>query len=364
MSVSNPFKPTPVSKETFHHLLKRYLEGNCTEEEKKTVELWYSMLDDEELPPLSDQELTTVDEKLWKVVQSQINGKQPLELPATAAPAIRPLWWKMAAAASLTGFLVIAAYLFTSQPSAPTDFFVSHASDSLIRKVNTAQYPIDISLEDGSTVRLQPQASLSYPKAFAAEKREVYVQGEALFEVSKNPERPFYVHSPKLLVQVVGTSFIVRSETTSNRSEVSVLTGKVKVSSNDAQKPFYTQLFSNDARQVTLTPNQKVVYETQGRALQVSLVEEPLPIRGNDEQQGMTYQDTPLSTVLSGLEKMYGIQIETADKAIYQCTFSGDLNNQSLYDQLEFICLSVGARYQVKGTIIQIEGGGCQGLKD
>jgi transmembrane sensor len=353
-----------VSKETFHHLLKRYLEGNCTEEEKKTVELWYSMLDDAELPALSDQDLAAVDEKLWQVVQTQINGKPPVETPATAAPALRPLWWKVAAAASLTGILMIAAYWYTSQPSAPADFFVSHASDSLIRKVNTAQHPIDISLEDGSTVRLQPGASLSYPKAFAAEKREVYVQGEALFEVSKNPERPFYVHSPKLLVQVVGTSFIVRSESQGSQSEVSVLTGKVKVSSNESKKTFYTQLFNGEKSQVTLTPNQKVVYESQARTLQVSLVEEPLPIRDTEQQQGMIYQDTPLSTVLTGLEKLYGVEIEAADKAIYQCTFSGDLNNQSLYDQLEFICLSVGARYQVKGTVILVEGGGCQGLKE
>jgi transmembrane sensor len=303
--------------------------------------------------------LAAVDEKLWKVVQAQVSGKEPVTQVAKPAK-VRPLWVKIAVAASLTGMLMVAAYLFTAQPAAPADFFVSHATDSLIRKVNTTEQSLDIFLEDGSTVRLQPQASLSYPKAFAAQKREVYVQGEALFEISKNPDRPFFVHSPTLLVQVVGTSFIVRSGGKEQPSEVSVLTGKVKVSSPEVKKPFYTELFSDEKSQVTLTPNQKVVYEAQRRALQVTLVEEPLPIRQEEEQQALVYQDTPLSTVLAVLEKTYGIGIETTDKAIYQCTFSGDLSNQSLFDQLEFICLSVGARYQVKGTAIMIEGGGCK----
>jgi ferric-dicitrate binding protein FerR (iron transport regulator) len=66
-------------------------------------------------------------------------------------------------------------------------------------------------LGDGSTIYLASNASLSYPKSFTGSKREVALQGEALFDIAKNPEKPFLIETEKVTVRVLGTAFKVKA---------------------------------------------------------------------------------------------------------------------------------------------------------
>ncbi len=83
-------------------------------------------------------------------------------------------------------------------------------------------------LEDGSIVYLANQATLSYPQNFDNDKREVYLQGEAFFDIHKNIEKPFFIETELIKIEVLGTAFNVKSRDSSNFS-LSVLRGKVKV---------------------------------------------------------------------------------------------------------------------------------------
>lgn len=84
------------------------------------------------------------------------------------------------------------------------------------------------SLEDGSMVFLADNAKLEYPVHFAPEKREVSLQGDALFEVSGNPEHPFLIEAGKTRIEVLGTAFHVKN-TQGTTFELSVQHGNVKV---------------------------------------------------------------------------------------------------------------------------------------
>ncbi len=86
------------------------------------------------------------------------------------------------------------------------------------------------SLEDGSIIYLTEQASVEYPTHFADDKREVALNGNAFFEVSKNRQRPFIIQTEAVIVEVLGTSFRVNSPDKENFS-LSVRTGMVKVTS-------------------------------------------------------------------------------------------------------------------------------------
>jgi transmembrane sensor len=345
-----------VSRQAFHHLLKKYLEGNCSAEERKLVEQWYGLLDKEDLPSVTDTELSAIDDKLWNVVQAKMNEKESVLVENTP---VRRLWPRLAVAASIAGLLLVLGYALSWKKSSP-DFFATHASSNLIQKVNHTEKEMDFVLEDNSTVTLQAHASLTYPKHFESNKREVYLQGEAFFQVQKNTSKPFYVHSNHLLVQVVGTSFMVWANPKSKRSEVDVMTGKVMVSKNETSQPFLQELLSNNPEKVTLTPNQRVIYERETQQMTVSLVEKPVPIPSVAREMTFVFNETPLLVVMAGIEKTYGVQIITAGQDFSRCTFTGDVANQTMYDQLEFICQSVGATYRVKGTTIVIEGGKCQ----
>ncbi|WP_224996341.1 FecR family protein [Cesiribacter sp. SM1] len=355
-----------MSREAFHKLLKKYLEGTGTEEERKIVEQWYELLDDDELPVLKDAELAEIDEQVWGEINEKIGvTKQALahNPAASAKPAarVRSLGSILAIAASFVGLLLLAGYLLMPQPMQAE--FMTTAQLDVLKVVNTTTGPMQIQLNDGSTVLLQPRAELKYPRDFTAAKREVKLQGEAFFDISKDPSRPFYVYSNRLVTQVVGTSFNVKTSDGEHQDEVAVLTGKVIVLKNDPDESLYQKVLPNKAKKVVLTPNQRAIYQQETNELVATLVKEPVPLEAEklaSSSEAFLFEEEGLGAVLRVLEKTYGVDIKTTEPTLLNCSFTGDLANQDLYNQLELICQSIGASYSIRETTILLEGTGCQ----
>jgi ferric-dicitrate binding protein FerR (iron transport regulator) len=239
------------------------------------------------------------------------------------------------------------AGIFSNSSSNPAKI---HA-DFLVEKNNTAQTK-EFKLEDGTIICLHPGSKTSFPKHFNKDKREVYLEGEAFFKVSKNPPRPFFVYNNQVVTRVLGTSFIVK--TFGEQTEVIVKTGRVAVYKNnqDANRP----------DQVIITPNEKVVYDNKRKDFVISLVKDPLIIvtEGaveNNQSVQFAFDDMPLSSVLSVLQKAYGIQIMMENEKLNSRLMTGDISGHTFFNKLELICQSIGASYEVKGTVVWIKGG-------
>lgn len=150
------------------------------------------------------------------------------------------LKWIAGVAALLSGVVFVLTLLHRS-----TD-----TSTGQLTLVNGKGQPTLVTtFEDGSVIYLSEQASLAYPSHFAQDKREVSLNGDAFFDVSKNATRPFIVYTQTTMIEVLGTSFNVRSKD-SERFSLSVRTGKVKVTSKIDQRSVYveageTALFKN-----------------------------------------------------------------------------------------------------------------------
>lgn len=238
---------------------------------------------------------------------------------------------------------------------------VSQVKNFYLKENNTGQ-PLKFRLEDSSMITLKPGSRLSYPAHFLQDKREVYLEGEAFFEVSKNPRRPFYVYNENLVTHVLGTSFTVKTNKLRKEIEVAVRTGRVEV----YEKP-------NEGRNngtgngVILTPNQKVIYALESRKFESAVIDIPLPIipdtahvKGIPMQKSdFIYDATPLSDILTSLRIVYGIDIETENDNINSCLFTGDISNQNLFEKLDILCQTLNTSYETKGTRILIRGKGC-----
>lgn len=87
----------------------------------------------------------------------------------------------------------------------------------------------EITLPDGTLVKLNAGTILSYPTEFAKDRREVSLQGEAYFEVSKREDQPFIVHTKNQQVQVLGTHFNINAYPTALQTKTTLLEGKVQV---------------------------------------------------------------------------------------------------------------------------------------
>lgn len=112
-------------------------------------------------------------------------------------------------------------------------------------------------LGDGSTIYLASNASLSYPKSFTGSKREVALQGEALFDIAKNPEKPFLIETEKVTVRVLGTAFKVKTSG-EGKFELAVQRGRVRVTEKDGGN--YLEVTAGQS--VTFVGNHLFKYQT------------------------------------------------------------------------------------------------------
>lgn len=124
-----------------------------------------------------------------------------------------------------------------------------------LQTVSTMAETRNVILPDGSSVLLNRHSSLSYPKRFKSDNREVQLTGEAYFEVSKDQKHPFIVQTEHINVQVLGTHFNVDAYRNNPEVKTTLLTGSVAVSNK-----------SNSVRMI-LKPNEIAIYNKVGNKL-------------------------------------------------------------------------------------------------
>ena len=346
-----------MRRQALHSLLEKYLENKCSPEELIVIEKLYGMLDRDDLEEIYPNELPTLEQKLWDRINLETDSINQTQLPAQPAGRAKRLpilaWLAAAATIALT---LTAGYLFLNNHQDP-QYLKFQALTTILEKKNNTSAPLRVNLEDGSVVILQPSSSLFYPEHFSAHKREVSLQGEGYFLISKNPHRPFFVYNKNIITRVVGTSFIVRSNPVTEETQVIVKTGKVMVCQNKNQHLNFKRLFNQDQK-VILTPNQKTTYKKDNDNFETTLVDDPLPIvpvNQNAHQTAYVFEEAPLTEVLNQLQTTYGIAFIIEDQELYNNTFTGDISKQNLYQKLDLLCHTIKAHYEISGTKIIIK---------
>ena len=353
-----------MNRKAFYHLLKRYVENDCTEEERKLVEQWYELLGDEEGidPALPPHEIKESLERLWPIIQQHTliaeTGK-PVPQPAKIIPA----WVRWLSAAVISGGIIILAWWYLN-PNEKHTSNQQQAIAGLHEVKNDKLFNDTVLLPDGSLVILEPKAVVRYKDQFAGPKREVYLEGDAFFKVTRNTHSPFYVYSKNIVAQVLGTSFFVKANPLTRNVEVAVQTGKVAV--YEYGRETVQERKNDESSGVILKPNQRVIYSDTDHHFRTTLVDIPLPViaEKNAEERitelNFVFDETPMARVLRYLEQAYHIEMVLDNESLAKCLFSGDIKGQNLYDQLEIICESVQATYEIRGTKILIKGSGCE----
>lgn len=144
-----------------------------------------------------------------------------------------PLWKWGAVAAALLAALVYAGVRYFSEVKTPVLY-------SLVVQQNKETSTLVTTLEDGSIVYLGGETLLQYPEHFLPEKREVKLQGNALFDVVGSRSRPFLIETDLVRIEVLGTAFNVKSDEL-RPFELSVQRGRVKVTFKKNCQEMYVQ---------------------------------------------------------------------------------------------------------------------------
>lgn len=200
---------------------------------------------------------------------------------------------------------------------------------------------------DGSVIMLNGGSSLKYPERFNPGLREVYLEGEAYFEIESDSTRPFIVHVGNTRTRVLGTSFNIRAYPDGENIQVAVVEGKVGVSSSagseDKMQP---------GSEVVLGENEWARYLHSGGLKDKG--------RGNIREQVawkdhvLLFNNKPFSEVARMLERWYGVEITIHDEQLQKTVLEGEHNDVSLRTVLESIKFVLDIEYTMKEGEVEI----------
>ena len=105
-----------------------------------------------------------------------------------------------------------------------------------IERITNPGQKLNLTLRDGSKVTVNSVSKISYPEDFGNEARNIKLEGEAYFEVTNDPTRPFSVRSSNITTTVLGTIFNINAYSLNNNIVISLLEGKVKVSNQNVSE--------------------------------------------------------------------------------------------------------------------------------
>jgi transmembrane sensor len=270
----------------------------------------------------------------------------------------RPTFIRWAAAASVILLMSVGWWYFEQNDGKSLIYkeLVANAPIALIEKENLSDKPLLITLTDGSSILLQHGSRLSYPANFEGDKREVYLDGEAFFEVAKNPEKPFLVYANELVTKVLGTSFTIKSFKGQKSIQVIVRTGKVSVFKlNEVQNSKNIKVLEG----VVIIPNQQINFDKGKSSFSKSLVEQP-EMLSEMPRYNFDFKDASATTVFATIQKAYGISIVYDEELLKECPVTASLSDEPLYGKLELVCNAIEAEYQLIDGQIVISSKGCR----
>lgn len=216
-------------------------------------------------------------------------------------------------------------------------------------------------LPDGTKVLLNSDTRLSYNQSFGKQAREVNLEGEAYFEVVKDAQHPFIVHTNTMDIKVLGTVFNVRAYHNEKNTQTTLLEGSVEVILNKR----------NERNLVVLKPHEKIVVNNDpDHIVPLKADEMPVPdislitIKTNVEDSSiletdwtknkLAFDQARYSEVFPELERWYGVTIAVKDSSILTRKISGIYENESLNDVMESLKLATGFRYTINGNHLKI----------
>ncbi|MEO9020915.1 MAG: FecR family protein [Ginsengibacter sp.] len=227
-----------------------------------------------------------------------------------------------------------------------------------------------IILPDGTIVRLNGSSKLSYNSDFNKSVREVNLDGEAYFDVTKDANHPFIVHTSNIDIKVLGTLFNVKSYEQDPTIEATLLRGSIEVYTKD----------DPSAPKVILKPNEKLVFKKnqddntpEERRANTDLTKGIVLPDGNISISNLPH-NKPDSTkeeiswlynklVIDGddftkmakkMERWYGVKIEILSPGLEQYHFKGIFKNETIGQALDALQLTVKFRYKIKDDVIEI----------
>ena len=191
-----------------------------------------------------------------------------------------------------------------------------------------------IELEDGTKVWINSASRLRYPVVFSGNIREVYLEGEAYFEVQREGDRPFIVHSGEQKVTVLGTSFGISCYASEANDYTTLVSGKVKVD------------FERGKQSFVLEPGMQVAYNKESGVAMERKVDVAEFVAWKDGKY--IFKQKRLEDILSTLSRWYDFEVFYRNEDVKDVLFSGELRR---FDDFSYLLRLIERTSDVKFVI-------------
>lgn len=195
-------------------------------------------------------------------------------------------------------------------------------------------------LADGTIVWLNADSQLKYPIVFTGDKREVFLRGEAYFEVVENKQKPFIVSTERGNISVYGTAFNVKQYPEEKQIEVTLVMGKVGFTPPDMPE-------------VSLSPGHQLIYAGVGTKPWVSPVNVENYIGWKENL--LCFEDKSLEDIMRILSRWYDVNIDFESPDLKKLVFSGNLNKYGdIQSFLRLFEISMPIVFEARGENILV----------
>lgn len=320
-------------------IINKYLTGQCSEEELVEVNAWMKESEEnarqlfrmEEIYHLGKfnqyadrQQMARAEKQLYKKLDEEKRKQNKI---------LRMHRW-MKYAAMIAVILVIGggSGYWLYQNGNNQHMMVAVANEGIVK---------EIILPDGTKVWLNNSATLKYPREFSEKARNVYLDGEAYFEVTKNRHKPFTVQSDAMRVRVLGTTFNFKCDKNYRIAEVTLIEGEIEVKGN------------KEEGQIILAPGQRAELNKNNGRLTVKQVNAKMDAVWHDNL--IPFQKADIFTISKALERFYDIKIILSPDMRADKTYSGVLKKKSTIESvLKSLQNSISIDYKIVGNNIFI----------
>jgi ferric-dicitrate binding protein FerR (iron transport regulator) len=303
---------------TSNDMVNRVLHGSASKGEAQNVVEWFStsiegqqylsdMLDKDaylfEVDPHMGESLTPLQsDHLYKKIEKTIYDKQLRRRAFKAAAVFLPLLLMAA-----LGYL-INDHTRIFEDTSYAELFVPKGEDARLI------------FQDGTEVFLNSDTRIRYPEKFGLKKREVWLDGEAYFNVNSQHKRPFVVHAHNTQTVVTGTSFNVKAYGESNKIQVVLDEGKTS--------------FQVLQKSYPMLPGQQIDYDkTTGKTILYNLVR---PSNASLWKKKVVYfYDTPLAEVMETLERKYNVEFHVQSPKALEYSYTLTTKKVSIDEVLD-----------------------------
>jgi transmembrane sensor len=274
-------------------------------------------------------------EKSWAKVQEHISRD---EIPARAK---KRRWIPYVAACLICCMLGSVIYRYSA------------AGDEEYRLLsNTNGQQLRFTLPDSSVVYLGGGSKLRYPKAFTGKTRQVYLDGEAFFDVVHQKEHPFTVATGDITTVVLGTSFNIKAYGPEEKIAVTVKTGKVAVMAKSKGRNEVIRYLLPDHQISINTRNGLYTFSETDADDVVSWI-----------NRDFIFYNTSLQDIAMSLEHHYGVEIEFTDPELSKVRLTAKFKNISLAESMENLTILSGLAYTQNGKHLYISNNNQKGGK-